>query len=87
MRLIVLDSEPLCRLCLKAGKETASTVADHIIPHKNDLKLFYDRDNLQGLCKHCHSGIKRIEENHGYSQACDEKGYPLDPKHVWNLKK
>ena len=87
IRDIVLNSEPLCRLCLKSGKETPSSIADHIEPHKNDPKLFYDRENLQGLCGSCHSGVKRVAELHGYSQACDASGNPTDPKHPWNLKK
>lgn len=81
---MVLNQEPLCRLCLKSGKETPSTVADHIEPHKNDLKLFYDRENLQGVCASCHSGIKRVSEHVGYSQACDADGFPTDPKHPAN---
>lgn len=83
IRDIVLNEEPLCRLCLKSGKETAASVVDHIIPHKNDLSLFYSRDNLQGICASCHSGIKRQEENHGYSQACGVDGLPLDSGHPW----
>jgi len=86
IRDIVLNEEPLCRLCLKSNKETPSTVIDHCIPHKNDLKLFYDRENLQGICASCHSGIKRIEENYGYSQACGVDGFPLDSNHPWAKK-
>lgn len=87
IRNSVLNAEPLCRLCLKSGKETPSSVADHIEPHKNDLALFYNRENLQGICASCHSGIKRMEENHGYDQSCDASGIPLSPNHPWNLKR
>ena len=31
-----------------------ATVADHIIPHKGNLELFWDEGNLQALCKSCH---------------------------------
>ena len=27
---------------------------DHIIPHRGDQKLFWDRNNWQALCKPCH---------------------------------
>lgn len=37
-------------------------VADHRIPHRGDLNLFWDRDNLQCLCGPCHSGAKQREE-------------------------
>ena len=29
--------EPLCRLCLEAGRVTPATVADHVEPHRGDL--------------------------------------------------
>ena len=33
-----------------------ATEADHIVPHKGDMKLFWNFDtNIQGLCKSCHS--------------------------------
>ena len=36
------------------GKFVAATVVDHIVPHKGDEKLFWDRNNWQALCKQCH---------------------------------
>jgi 5-methylcytosine-specific restriction protein A len=27
---------------------------DHIRPHRGEQSLFFDRANLQGLCKPCH---------------------------------
>jgi 5-methylcytosine-specific restriction protein A len=29
-------------------------VVDHIIPHKGNYKLFWDKSNWQSLCKSCH---------------------------------
>lgn len=49
---IKFDEEPFCRLC---GKLSHSV--DHIIPHRGDERLFWDRSNLQSLCAKCH-GIK-----------------------------
>ncbi|MDD4570646.1 MAG: HNH endonuclease signature motif containing protein [Tepidanaerobacteraceae bacterium] len=40
--------------CLKAKRITPATVVDHIKPHKGDVKLFFDINNLQSLCKTCH---------------------------------
>ncbi|MGN8738508.1 HNH endonuclease signature motif containing protein [Bilifractor sp. HCP3S3_D3] len=31
-----------------------ATVVDHIVPHRGDPKLFWDRSNWQALCKRCH---------------------------------
>src|SRR5712692_5861146 len=55
-----LREEPLCRECLKAGRTTAANEVDHIIPRARggtDAD-----DNLQSLCKPCHS-TKTIREN------------------------
>jgi len=84
IRKLVLNRDPLCILCLRRGIERGSQVADHIIPHNNDLKLFYDINNIQGVCYSCHSGVKRIQENKGIMQGCDEAGNPLDPNHWFN---
>ena len=52
---IVLRDEPLCRECKKQGRIEASAVVDHIKPHRGDYTLFFERDNLQGLCTECHN--------------------------------
>ena len=52
----------LCVMCLKRGKVTAATVVDHIVPHKGNDRLFWDRDNWQSLCKRCHDSDKQKEE-------------------------
>jgi 5-methylcytosine-specific restriction protein A len=50
----VLSRNPLCVECERQGRITPATVVDHIIPHKGNLELFWDEDNLQALCKPCH---------------------------------
>lgn len=50
-----LQENPLCVLCRQAGKIRTSEVTDHIIPHKGDMVLFWDRSNWQALCWRCHS--------------------------------
>jgi len=84
LRALVLNEEPLCRLCERQGKTTAADTVDHIKEHKGNVALFYDRDNLQPLCRPCHSGVKRVADRHGYSQACGVDGMPLDPNHPFN---
>ena len=49
-----LASHPLCEERLKRGKYTKAMVVDHIVPHRGDPKLFWDRNNWQALCKRCH---------------------------------
>lgn len=84
IRAMVLQEEPLCRLCARQGRDTKANTVDHIKPHNDDLVLFLSRDNLQALCASCHSGVKRMQENHGYSQATGIDGHPLDANHPWN---
>lgn len=50
---------PWCMECLRLGKtmrEATSKVlhVDHIVPHKGDMELFWDRRNWQTLCEECH---------------------------------
>ena len=53
-RLRFLRENPLCTQCRKRGKFTPATVVDHIIPHRGDRRLFWDKNNWQPLCKSCH---------------------------------
>ncbi len=74
----------VCALC---NRPTRRPHADHIEPHEGNIELFYDEGNIQTLCPTCHDGRKRIQENKGYSPACDENGIPIDNNHPWNRKK
>lgn len=51
LRKMVMAEEPLCRHCLERGKLTPSREMDHIDGDPWNLH----RDNLQMLCKPCHS--------------------------------
>lgn len=42
----------------------AATVVDHIIPHRGDQKLFWDRSNWQALCKSCHDSKTMTEDRY-----------------------
>ena len=44
------------------GKITEATVVDHIIPHRGDMKLFWDKSNWQPLCEH-HHNVKTMTED------------------------
>lgn len=51
-----LRKNPLCVACRKAGIVKEATEVDHIVPHRGDMKLFWDtKNNVQGLCKNHHS--------------------------------
>ena len=53
-RKLYLKAHPLCVRCFEQGRYIKATVVDHIIPHRGDQALFWDRDNWQPLCKKCH---------------------------------
>lgn len=50
--------------CFKHDKLTKATVVDHIIPHRGDNKLFWDKSNWQSLCKRCHDKKTMTEDRH-----------------------
>lgn len=50
LRLSVLHDDPICTDC----RAQASTEVDHKTPHRGVYALFWERSNLQGMCKACH---------------------------------
>lgn len=49
-----LAQHPLCVKCFEEGKISPATVVDHIVPHRGDMKMFWNEENWQPLCKPCH---------------------------------
>lgn len=64
MRAEQLIIEPYCRDCSAHGIRSAATDVDHIVPHRGDRKLFYDKTNLQSLCHSCHSRKTIAEQSY-----------------------
>lgn len=63
---VLVDELFTCRRCgVMLGADTSQLVADHIVPHRGDEGLFWDRGNLQCLCKPCHDSAKQSEERAG----------------------
>lgn len=56
-RAAFLIAHPDCARC-----GAPATVVDHIIPHRGNKALFWDRYNWQPLCKDCHDRHKQREE-------------------------
>jgi 5-methylcytosine-specific restriction enzyme A len=57
LRAIALRRHPICVECKRAGRVVVSTEVDHVVPHRGDPRLFWNADNLQGLCA-THHGAK-----------------------------
>lgn len=56
-RAAYLAKHPTCAKC-----GAPATVVDHIVPHRGDMKVFWDRTRWQPLCVSCHSSTKQREE-------------------------
>lgn len=56
-RAIYLKFNPTCRRC-----NAPATVVDHIMPHKGNMALFWNKANWQPLCSHCHNSFKQSQE-------------------------
>ncbi len=76
-RKTYLQSNPLCFFCKENGIIKSATVVDHIIPHKGNQKLFWDKTNWQSLCTHCHNSIKQRIENGNKPVKYGQDGYPV----------
>ncbi len=55
LRQHFLMMNPLCHDCEAEGRVVAANVVDHIKPHKGDLEIFWDYDNLRALCSSHHN--------------------------------
>ena len=72
-----LDEHPLCAECLRGGVVKGAREVDHIIPHRGDKIIFWDRSNWQSLCTLCH-GIKTASEDGGFGNPIqNRRGYPI----------
>jgi 5-methylcytosine-specific restriction protein A len=92
LRQVVLDEEPLCRLCIQENVKpiNPSSVVDHI-DGDSETQHGYRRSNLMGLCE-THHNVKTALENGSFGRlpgaakrrGCDVHGTPLDRTHPWN---
>jgi hypothetical protein len=70
-------------MCLKEGRITQATMADHIQEHGGDWNEFR-LGAIQSLCSNCHNSRKRYLRSLGYGQAIGQDGWPIDPNHPAN---
>jgi hypothetical protein len=63
--------EPLCRMCMAAGRIEPATVVDHIKPLRDGGT--HAESNLMALCKRCHDGVKTPSDvrDRARAERCD----------------
>lgn len=54
-----------CDACRILGRKLKSEVVDHVVLHRGDPKLFWDRSNWQAMVRSCHIR-KTVKENGGF---------------------
>ncbi len=59
-----LKAHPICNRCGNHAE-----VVDHILAHKGDERLFWNRANWQPLCRHCHNSAKQAEERRKHQEV------------------
>ena len=62
LRQIVLQGDPLCKMCEANGYTTLAQMVDHIKPVRLGGE-FWNQDNLQPLCNSCHASKSAKERN------------------------
>ena len=77
-RLVYLKENPLCVYCKDEGNIVAAEVVDHINPHKGDVNLFWNKNNLQALCKVHHDRTKQIMERGTDKPLIGVDGFPME---------
>lgn len=61
-RVAFLALNPLCVASRANGLIVAADMVDHIVPHKGDMRLFWDRGNWQALSMDMHRRVKAVIE-------------------------
>lgn len=68
LRAQLFRREPLCRICVQAGRTTAATIRDHIVPlAEGGLDI---EANTQPLCQDCSDTKTKAESARGVRRSC-----------------
>ncbi|MBS3962439.1 MAG: AAA family ATPase [Sandarakinorhabdus sp.] len=93
LRLLKLQSEPLCQECRSFGRIVVARVVDHVVPVKHGGAAFPALSGLRSLCWRCHSAktARGIEAGPVRTskprRGCDADGRPLDAAHPWGERR
>jgi 5-methylcytosine-specific restriction protein A len=50
---------PRCLGCAAVGREVATEVVDHVVPHRGDAELFWNVEQWQPACRWHHDVVKK----------------------------
>lgn len=65
--------------CARRGlPEPLATVVDHSVPHRGDMRIFWDRSLWQSLCKTHHDSDKQRIERGSQRQLIGLDGWPVE---------
>lgn len=90
LRLLKLQTSPLCEDCLARDIVKGARAVDHRMPISMGGEAFPPLEELAALCIPCHSRKTARGPEAGAVKArfqvkgCDENGEPLDRAHQWN---
>lgn len=73
----MLTESPLCERCLIGDIVEPATVVHHRRPHRGDLVLFFDPENLEPICKPHHDSHGQLEDHGKTVILFDGAGWPL----------
>ena len=67
-----------CQSCKRIEQDTSKLHAHHIKEAEKHPELFWDEDNLETQCEHCHNSDKqRQERGKQLPWQVDEDGWPI----------
>jgi len=82
-----------CEECKGVDLTQIADTVDHVIPHKGDQALFWDRSNWAAMSANHHSRKTALLDG-GWGRprssqpmvvrGCDAEGNPLGSEHGWN---
>ena len=86
-RLSYLAKHPSCVNIGKRGCLGSATCVDHIKDHRGNAAVFWNRNNWQPMCAHCHNAkTAKTQLRIPLGLRYDVSGEPLDENHHWRAE-
>lgn len=79
-----MRAHPACVGCSSEGRYTRAEHVHHSVPHRGDMRVFWDRSRWLPLCTEHHNRDAQQVETRGYADRVGIDGLPTDPNHPFN---